>query len=177
MPGEDLGVTDASGSDPAVEAARSDAAPSSRLRRQVLARDGHCCVACESPRSLMLHHVIFRSAGGPTTRDNLITLCARCHGLVHEGFLRIEGDAGRAPRLVDRAGRPLHHQQVAPHAVRLAACAVAHAPAVPVQAGGLRSEADIPAVVDAAWWRAHEYELVWTTSGLRVRRKGERRAS
>lgn len=125
----------------------------------------------------MLHYVIFRSAGGPTTCDNLITLCARCHGLVHEGSLRIEGGGGRARRIVDRAGRPLHHPQVAPHAVRLAACAVAHARAAPAPAGKLRSEADIPAVVDATWWRAHEHELVWTTSGLRVRREGERRAS
>ena len=159
------------------EAARSDAAPSPRLRRQVLARDRHRCVACESQRSLMLHHIVFRSAGGPTTRDNLTTLCARCHGLVHDGFLRVEGNSDRGLRLLDRAGRPLHRRHVAPAAIRLDACATAHAREVNSGVALLRSEADIPAVVDSAWWRAHEHELAWTPTGLRVRRDGERRAS
>ena len=125
----------------------------------------------------MLHHIVFRSAGGPTTRENLITLCARCHGLVHEGFLHIERSDG-APRLLDRAGRPLHAQHVVPAAIRIAACAVAHAaPTNGHEVMPLRSEADIPEVVDSAWWLAHEHELAWTGIGLRVRRHGERRAS
>lgn len=136
---------------PAVEAARSDAAPSPRLRRQVLARDGHRCVACASLRSLMLHHVVFRSAGGPTSLDNLVTLCARCHGLVHDGFLRVVRDANTALRLLDREGRPLHGRLPAPDAITLAACAVAHTVPEPARAGRLRSEADIPTVVDGAW--------------------------
>ena len=174
---EPAGGAASAAADPAVDAARSDAAPSPRLRRQVLARDGHRCVACESQRGLMLHHVVFRSAGGPTTRENLITLCARCHGLVHEGFLHIEPSVG-APRLLDRAGRPLHAQHVAPAAIRISACAVAHAaPTSGDRVAPLRSEADIPAVVDSAWWLAHEHELAWTGTGLRVRRQGERRAS
>jgi hypothetical protein len=66
------------------------AATPERLRREVFARDGHRCIACHGMRRLHAHHVVFRSRGGPTRLDNLATLCAKCHGLLHEGFLDIE---------------------------------------------------------------------------------------
>jgi hypothetical protein len=60
------------------------------LRAKVLARDGHACKNCGSRRALHAHHVVWRSQGGPTVSDNLVTLCNRCHGLVHAGFLEVE---------------------------------------------------------------------------------------
>jgi hypothetical protein len=55
-------------------------------RREVLARDGYQCRAsgCESAHFLDVHHVIPRERGGTNDPDNLITLCAACHRLVHE---------------------------------------------------------------------------------------------
>ena len=125
----------------------------------------------------MLHHVVWRSRGGPTTFENLVTLCARCHGLVHDGFLGV----GHAPDgggfvFTDRNGCPLdgRHPAVAT-SIAVTACATAHA--APPAAGGvapLRSEDDIPSVVDRAWWDAHQHELEWTARGIRVRRPGRR---
>jgi hypothetical protein len=60
------------------------------LRRKVLARDGHRCRHCGSRRSLHVHHVHWRSKGGPTALPNLVTMCAKCHGLVHAGMLHVE---------------------------------------------------------------------------------------
>ena len=81
--------------DEALAAARFDAIASTGatppwLRAKVLARDGHACKNCGSRRALHAHHVVWRSQGGPTVLDNLQTLCNRCHGLVHDGFLEVE---------------------------------------------------------------------------------------
>jgi len=57
-----------------------------RKRRQVLARDGHRCQGpgCRSTRFLEVHHLTPRRLGGSNAPTNLVTLCARCHQLVHE---------------------------------------------------------------------------------------------
>ncbi|MBM4118748.1 HNH endonuclease, partial [bacterium] len=57
------------------------------LRRQVLARDGHRCQApgCRATRFLEVHHREPRRRGGRNSAANLITLCAACHRLLHEG--------------------------------------------------------------------------------------------
>ncbi len=59
------------------------------LRRRILARDGHRCRAkgCGGASFLEVHHVVPREAGGKNTAENLITLCSRCHRLVHERAL------------------------------------------------------------------------------------------
>jgi hypothetical protein len=61
------------------------------LRRQVLARDGHRCQApgCRSTRFLEVHHREPRRRGGRNSAANLITLCAGCHRLLHEGGGRL----------------------------------------------------------------------------------------
>ncbi|HGY90122.1 MAG TPA: HNH endonuclease [Planctomycetes bacterium] len=77
----------------------SEMAPpaSPALRRKILARDGHRCRACSTKgTSLQVHHIRWRSKGGPTTPENLTVLCGRCHALVHEGLLTIEGEAPHA---------------------------------------------------------------------------------
>ena len=55
-------------------------------RRGVLARDGYRCRAsgCGSAHFLDVHHMIPRERGGTNDPDNLITLCAACHRLIHE---------------------------------------------------------------------------------------------
>jgi hypothetical protein len=56
------------------------------LRRRILARDGHRCrvLGCGGTRFLEVHHLKPRAAGGGQEAANLVTLCARCHQLLHE---------------------------------------------------------------------------------------------
>jgi 5-methylcytosine-specific restriction endonuclease McrA len=54
-----------------------------RLRKQVLRRDGWRCQICGSRSNLEVHHKQFRSKGGDDSENNLITLCGRCHALIH----------------------------------------------------------------------------------------------
>jgi 5-methylcytosine-specific restriction endonuclease McrA len=57
------------------------------VRAAVLTRDRHRCATpgCRSPHFLEVHHVLPRGQGGSNRAENLITLCSRCHGFVHEG--------------------------------------------------------------------------------------------
>jgi len=72
-----------------------------RLRAAVMARDRHRCAApgCGSARFLEVHHVVPRSAGGANEAANLVTLCSRCHGFVHEQGLRAPAHAACAPTI------------------------------------------------------------------------------
>lgn len=69
--------------DPATRAARvARRTPSSRVRREVLERDGHACVRCGSQAGVVpleVAHVVPLSRGGTANTDNLITLCPNCH--------------------------------------------------------------------------------------------------
>jgi 5-methylcytosine-specific restriction protein A len=53
------------------------------LRKLVLERDGWRCQECGSARNLQVHHLRPRSQLGGDRMQNLITLCACCHGLCH----------------------------------------------------------------------------------------------
>ena len=53
------------------------------IRKRVLERDGWRCQKCGSMASLHVHHMKRRSQLGSDTMDNLITLCADCHGKCH----------------------------------------------------------------------------------------------
>jgi 5-methylcytosine-specific restriction endonuclease McrA len=56
------------------------------VRAAVLARDRHRCATpgCRSTHFLEVHHLTPRGQGGSNRAENLITLCSRCHGFVHE---------------------------------------------------------------------------------------------
>ena len=64
------------------------------MARKILLRDGAVCANphCRSKKNLQCHHIRYRSRGGKTVLWNQILLCARCHALVHAGFLVIRGD-------------------------------------------------------------------------------------
>jgi Holliday junction DNA helicase RuvB len=121
------------------------------MRARVLRRDGHRCRSCRSRRSLMVHHVEFRSHGGRTHVQNLLTLCSRCHGLVHEGLLVIEGKSAEAARFVDAARRPLAKVEPA------AAIEAPPPPAAAAPEPDVVTLAAIPNEVDAEWWRRHAH--------------------
>ncbi len=54
-----------------------------RLRQKVFARDNNACVGLDEPcgrtNGLTVDHVLEKSKGGPTTLENLKTLCIICH--------------------------------------------------------------------------------------------------
>lgn len=69
--------------------------------KAVDARDGRICRCCDKrsdPDATGLlerghrHHIIYRSAGGKDTTDNLVTLCGACHEDEHRHRLQIEGN-------------------------------------------------------------------------------------
>ena len=82
-----------------------DAPTSPALRRRVLARDGNRCVHCHSGHDLHAHHIVFRAQGGRTSIENLVCLCANCHGRIHDGFLNVTGRAPHKLTFTDRDGR------------------------------------------------------------------------
>ena len=55
-----------------------------KVRARVHLRDHELCRNCKR-RGTQLHHVIFRSAGGPDCEQNLILLCFRCHQAAAHG--------------------------------------------------------------------------------------------
>lgn len=69
--------------------------------KAVDARDGKQCRCCDTrsdPEATGLlkrghrHHLVYRSAGGTDTTDNLVHLCAQCHADEHANKLRIDGN-------------------------------------------------------------------------------------
>ena len=76
------------------------------LRDEVYARDGYACTHCGSAGSLHAHHIVFRKHDGRTIAENLTTCCIRCHGMVHDGLLRIEGSAPDQLTFANRDGEP-----------------------------------------------------------------------
>lgn len=49
------------------------------LRTRVLERDAYRCRHCGGHTDLRADHIVPESAGGPTTFENLQTLCTRCN--------------------------------------------------------------------------------------------------
>ena len=54
-----------------------------KLRTDVLQRDGWKCQLCGSSDRLQVHHIRPRSRLGGDIDENLVTLCADCHGNIH----------------------------------------------------------------------------------------------
>lgn len=52
------------------------------LRRIVRARDGNVCRWC-GQQGQQIHHILYRSQGGPDLETNLVLLCTEHHGMVH----------------------------------------------------------------------------------------------
>lgn len=60
----------------------------SSRREAVLHRDSYTCQCCGKKHvRLEVHHIIFRSMGGTDDEKNLITLCEKCHKMIHDGIL------------------------------------------------------------------------------------------
>ncbi len=104
------------------------------LRRTLWHRDGGCRFpGCGRRRRVDGHHIVHWTDGGPTQLHNLVLLCRRHHGLVHEGRFGVSmGDDGQPrftrpdgtallkvplPTLSTKQPRDWHRRAVAPTAV------------------------------------------------------------
>jgi len=58
-------------------------------------RDGRICQVCRiyCGQSIHLHHVVYRSQGGPTTLENLLSVCQKCHAAIHAKTIQVEARA------------------------------------------------------------------------------------
>jgi 5-methylcytosine-specific restriction endonuclease McrA len=65
---------------------RLDATLYKELHTRVLKRDGWRCQSCGCMRNLQVHHIQSRGRLGDDTEENLVTLCAPCHGQIHLGL-------------------------------------------------------------------------------------------
>lgn len=98
-----------------------------KLCRVVDHRDRLTCRACgrrcrpDAPSLLdrgERHHIIYRSAGGQDSSDNVVLICMGCHNDEHKHRLRIEGNADVALTFHRqlRAGEwYIARQETAPH--------------------------------------------------------------
>ena len=55
------------------------------LRLKIMERDNWRCQFCGDRSNLQVHHIIYRSHGGPDSENNLITACVTCHEQIHLG--------------------------------------------------------------------------------------------
>jgi hypothetical protein len=83
--------------------------PGAAMRRHILRRDGFRCACPECPHEVWLdiHHVAFYCSGGLTVPENLVLCCSKCHANIHDGNLRVTGNAEHGLTWTDRRGRPL----------------------------------------------------------------------
>ena len=65
------------------------------IERAVRLRDRNTCrvPGCHRRRYVDVHHIESRSEGGEHSRSNCVCLCTTHHARLHDGHLRIEGDA------------------------------------------------------------------------------------
>jgi len=65
-----------------------------KLAKQVIARDNFKCRVCISRQRLQAHHIVYRSHGGDDAAENLLTVCNKCHRLIHDNrlLLILDGD-------------------------------------------------------------------------------------
>ncbi len=77
--------------------------------RAVRLRDRNTCRVhgCHRRRYVDVHHIALRSEGGEHSRSNCVCLCTTHHSLLHDGRLRIEGDAEGELVFRDATGAPL----------------------------------------------------------------------
>lgn len=68
---------------------RTDGHTPAPVRQAVLERDAYRCRFCgQANNHLHVHHIVYRSQGGPHEGWNLITLCDEHHALVHSNKRR-----------------------------------------------------------------------------------------
>jgi len=147
------------------------------IRQKVLGRDGLQCrvPGCTNRARLVSHHVIWRSHGGATTVDNEVGLCQSCHSLIHEGALRVVGNASTGLEWLGADGDALSRFDGGTSRVRL----VFGRNSVGSDPRGffekdtaIRSLDEVPDEVDSGWWKryGHNFDLKGTRLLLKTAR-------
>jgi hypothetical protein len=79
------------------------------IERTVRLRDRNTCrvPGCHRRRHVDVHHITLRSEDGEHSRGNCVCLCTTHHRLLHDGHLRIEGDADGELRFEGETGAPI----------------------------------------------------------------------
>ena len=79
------------------------------IERTVRLRDRNTCrvPGCHRRRYVDVHHIVPRGEGGEHSRSNCVCLCTTHHGRLHDGHLRIEGDADGELMFHDATGASL----------------------------------------------------------------------
>jgi Holliday junction DNA helicase RuvB len=106
----------------------------------------------------MVHHIHFRSKGGRTVAFNLITLCTRCHALVHADLLVLVGEHADDVRFVNARQEPLHESDtyvMRGALARLPAAEGRSGRPAPSPSPAPVTPESLPAEVDVGWWRRH----------------------
>lgn len=83
---------------------------SAALRRALGLRDGQCRFPGCCAKRVDAHHIRYRRHKGPTTLENLLSLCRFHHKLVHQGGYTIGGGGDGELRFYDPRGRQLHNR-------------------------------------------------------------------
>lgn len=60
-----------------------------QIRDYVFERDNFSCRSCNSSDNIHPHHIIYRSETINHSPDNLVTVCFKCHRLIHDGKLDV----------------------------------------------------------------------------------------
>ena len=93
-----------------VEVSEPSRTISASLRRALGLRDGQCRFPGCSAKRVDAHHIRYRRHKGPTTLNNLLSLCRFHHKLVHEGGYTVTRSADGDVRFHDPHGRQLHNR-------------------------------------------------------------------
>ncbi|MDO8389733.1 MAG: HNH endonuclease [Actinomycetota bacterium] len=81
-----------------------------RAQRRALRAAYRTCALCDTPFEFTeAHHVHWSTHGGPTDIHNLVPLCRRHHGLVHEGGWQLQLDADRTLTVTTPGGAVTIH--------------------------------------------------------------------
>jgi hypothetical protein len=83
---------------------------SASLRRALGLRDSQCRFPGCCAKRVDAHHIRYRRHKGPTTLENLLSLCRFHHKLVHEGGYSVGRGADGDLRFYDPRGRQLHNR-------------------------------------------------------------------
>ena len=80
-----------------------------KLRADVRGRDGNQCQCCHIPvfvhaanplHRAQVHHIQYRSQGGPDEHKNLITVCHGCHLKIHAHEIEVIGKNAMTVRFI-----------------------------------------------------------------------------
>ena len=153
------------------------------IRHQVLTRDGQTCATpgCQNRGELFAHHVQWRSNGGRTNLINEVSVCQRCHSLIHEGYLQVEGIApygllwnGRNGKIQDGSELEQMHERFV-YGLERRACVPrgteeerGRSPEASVSYSGatekdttIYSLDQVPDRVDSKWWQKYGHNFIF----------------